>query len=123
MRTIPEMYEHMLKVDEKIKNVLLPSLLGEEFTKKEKLLYSLPVRMGGLGISNFSEKCKHDYDALKKASKLLTNLIIQQSEKLTSLTETLDLREEAQKSKTDRLNNILHEVKNTLMSEQNRAVQ
>ena len=63
----------MLKIDEKIENVLLPSLLVEEVTKKEKLLYSLPVRMGGLGISNFSEKCKHDYDASKKVSKPLSN--------------------------------------------------
>ena len=63
--------------------------------------------MGGLGISNFSEKCKHDYDASKKGSKPLTNLIIQQSEKLTSSTETLELRAEVQKSKSDRLNNLL----------------
>ena len=53
MRTIPERHEHMLKVDEKIENVLLPSPLGEQVTKKEKLLYSLPVRMGGLGTSIF----------------------------------------------------------------------
>ena len=101
MRTIPEMHEHMLKGDEKIENILLPSFLEEEVTKKEKLLYSLPVRMGGLGISDFSEKCKHDYDASKNVSKPLTNLIIQQSKKTT----------------------ILHEVENTLMPEQNRAVQ
>ena len=83
MRTIPEMHEHMLKGDEKIENILLPSFLEEEVTKKEKLLYSLPVRMGGLGISDFSEKCKHDYDASKNVSKPLTNLIIQQSKKTT----------------------------------------
>ena len=53
MRTIPERHERMLKVDEKIENVLLSSPLGEQVTKKEKLLYSLPVRMGGLGISIF----------------------------------------------------------------------
>ena len=100
MRMVPEMHEHMLKIDEKIENVLLPSLLVEEVTKKEKLLYSLPVRMGGLGISNFSEKCKHDYDASKKVSKPLTNLIIQQSEKLPSLTETLELGQKCEKVRT-----------------------
>ena len=94
MRTILEMHAHMLKMNEKMKNVLLPSLLGEEVTKNEKILYSLPVRMGGLGISNFSEKCKHDNDASKKVSKPLTNLIIQQSEKLPSSTKTLELRAE-----------------------------
>ena len=36
MRTIPEMQEYMLKEDEKIENVLLSSLLGEEVTKKKK---------------------------------------------------------------------------------------
>ena len=122
MRTIAEMHEHMLKVDEKIENVLLPSLLGEELTRKEKLLYSLPVKMGCLGISNFSDKCKHDYDASKKVSKPLTNLIIQQSEKLSSSTET-ELRAEVQKSNNDGLNNLLHEVENTLMPEEDRAVQ
>ena len=76
MRTIPEMHKQTLKVDEKIENVLLPSLLGEEVTKKKKLLYFLPVRIGGLGISNFSEKCKHDYDASEQVSKPLINLII-----------------------------------------------
>ena len=76
MRTIPERHEQMLKVDQKIENVLLPSPLGEQVTKKEKFLYSLPVRMGGLGISIFFffvEKCKHDYDASKKVSKPLSN--------------------------------------------------
>ena len=43
MRTIPGMHEHMLKVDEKIENVVLPSLLVEEVTKKGKPLYSLQL--------------------------------------------------------------------------------
>ena len=85
-------------------------------------MYSLPVKMGCLGISNFSDKCKHDYDASKKVSKPLTNLIIQQSEKLSSSTET-ELRAEVQKSNNDGLNNLLHEVENTLMPEEDRAVQ
>ena len=53
-------------MDAKIENLLWPSLPGKVVTKKEKLLYSLPVSMGGLGISSFSEKCKHDYYASKK---------------------------------------------------------
>ena len=53
----------------------------------------------------------------------MTNLIIEQLEKLPSSTETLELRAEVQKSKNNRLNNLLHEVENTLMPEQNRAVQ
>ena len=53
----------------------------------------------------------------------MTNLIIQQSEKLPSLTEILELRAEVPKSKSNRLNNLLNEVENTLMPEQNRAVQ
>ena len=100
----------------------MPSILGEEATNNEKLLHSVPVRMGGLGISNFPEKCKHDYDASKKVSKPSTDLIIQQSKKLPSSNETLELRAEVQKSKNDRLNNLLHEIENTLMPEQNRTV-
>ena len=79
--------------------------------------------MGGLGISNFSKKCKHNYDASKKVSKPFTNLIIQQSEKLPSWTEKLELRAEVQKSKNDCLNDLLNELENTSMPEQNRAAQ
>ena len=96
MRTIPEVHKHMLKVDEKIENILLPSLLGEEVTKKKNFCILFLLELG-IAVSNFSEKCKHDDAASKKFSKLLTNLITQQSKKLPSLTETLELWGEVQK--------------------------
>ena len=91
--------------------------------KKRKTLHNLPVRMGGLGISHFSEKSKHDYYDSINVLKPLTNSIIPQSEKLPSLTDKLELRAKMQKSKNDRLNNLLHDVENTLILQQNRAVQ
>ena len=50
------MNELMKRVDEIIKNELLPSIIGESITDKEEELYSLPTRLCDLGIPSFAEK-------------------------------------------------------------------
>ena len=54
------MYELMKSVDEVIKNELLPLIIRASIADKEKELYSLPTRLGGLGIPLFGEKVKND---------------------------------------------------------------
>ena len=62
LRTIPGMNELMKPVDEIIKNELLPSITGESITDKEKELYSLPTRLGGLRIPSSTEKAENDFE-------------------------------------------------------------
>ena len=52
-----------LPLDEKIDNTFLPSVLNETITEKEREVYSLPVRLGGLGIPIISEKAKNELAA------------------------------------------------------------
>ena len=56
------MYELMKSVDEVIKNELLPSIIRVSIGDKEKELYSLQTRLGGLGIPLFREKAKNDFE-------------------------------------------------------------
>ena len=56
MQTILGMEKFLLPHDEKIDNTFLPSVLNETITEKEREVYSLPVRLGGLGIPIISEK-------------------------------------------------------------------
>ena len=62
LRTISGMSELMKRDNEIIQNDLVPSIIGESITQKEKQLYSLPATSGGLGISIFSEKAENDFD-------------------------------------------------------------
>ena len=61
---IPGMKELMKPVDKIIKNKLLPLIIGDCITDKKKKLYSLPIRLGGLGIPSFTEKPENDFKIL-----------------------------------------------------------
>ena len=47
-----------------MQNFLLPPFIGETIFEKERQLYSLPVRSGGLGIPLFSEKTSNEIENL-----------------------------------------------------------
>ena len=82
MRTIPGMERFLLPLDEKIDNTFLPSVLNETITEKEREVYSLPVRLGGLGIPIISEKAKNELAASLEITAPLTDIIISQENKL-----------------------------------------
>ena len=81
-RTVPGMNELLKPVDESIKNELLPSIIGESITNKEKELYSLPTRLGGLGIPFFAEKAEIDFENSLHITALLVSLMVIQEELL-----------------------------------------
>ena len=58
MRTIPGMEKFMEPLDETIHNIFLPSLLDSIITGDERLLFSLPIRLGGLSIPKFTEEAE-----------------------------------------------------------------
>ena len=80
----------MKPVDEKVQNFLLPAIIGETISEKEREVYSLPVRSGGLGIPLFSEKtCNELENSLTITAPLVTLTIIQD----TSLTNAAEIKE------------------------------
>ena len=76
LRTIPGMNKRMRRVDKSIKNELLPSIIGESITDKEKELYSLPTRLGDLRISSSTEKAKNDFENSLHITAPLVTLIV-----------------------------------------------
>ena len=66
MRTIPNIENEMADFDKIIDQELLPAITeGHNFSADERLLISLPVRMGGLGIPIFADLCGREYIASK----------------------------------------------------------
>ena len=82
LRTIPGMNKLMKPVDEIIKNELLPSIIKESITDKEKELYSLRTTLGGLGITSFAEKAENDFENSLHITSPIVALIVTQEESL-----------------------------------------
>ena len=72
------MNDLMIWVDEIVQNALLPAIIGETISEKERELYSLPIRPGGLGTSLFNEKIRNDLENSPTIITLLVALIITQ---------------------------------------------
>ena len=79
-RTIPNTKELFVPLEECIRNVLIPAILGRTVSDLEREIIALPVRFGGLGIANPSENSEREYEASKAVTQCLTSLILQQQQ-------------------------------------------
>ena len=58
MRTIPNIAEPILRLDQAITDHFIKALfVNQEFSEQDRVLFSLPVKLGGLGVSLFHQKC------------------------------------------------------------------
>ena len=65
-RTIPDIEEFLKPLKDTIRKQFLPALTGQNaFKDLERDLMALPVRHGGLGITNPSKNVSTIYEALK----------------------------------------------------------
>ena len=79
-RTIPDTEEFFKPLEEKIRTCFIPSLTGQPTCNNDvRDLLALPVRLGGLGITNPSKQSARHYCASESITGPLANLILQQS--------------------------------------------
>ena len=79
LRTIPQISTLLEPLESAIRNLLIPALSnGRSVTDDERLLLSLPVRLGGMGIVLTTRDADRDHEFSKKATSVLTNAIIEQ---------------------------------------------
>ena len=121
MRTIPGMEKFLLPLDEKIDNTFLPSVLNETITEKEREVYSLPVRLGGLGILIISEKAKNELASLEITAPL-TDIIISQENKLPDAASVNLIRANVDKRNKELLASKVKHIEDTSTPEINRAI-
>ena len=122
MRTIPGVEKFLLPLDEKIDNTFLPSVLNETITEKEREVYSLPVRLGGLGIPIISEKAKNELAALLEITAPLTDIIISQENKLPDAVSVNLIRANVDKRNKELLASKVNHIEDTSTPEINRAI-
>ena len=60
-RAMPDVAHLFQPLEEEIRVRFLPSLLKREINDQERSLFSLPARLGGLGIQNPTEACEYSF--------------------------------------------------------------
>ena len=79
-RTIPGISHLFLPLENAIRHQLLPNITGKDaFSDKERELFALPTRLGGLGITNLTTSADDCYNNSKKITAPLIQLILQQT--------------------------------------------
>ena len=81
-RTIPNIKHLFAPLEECLREVFIPSVLGRKVSELERKILSLPVRFGGLGIANPLECADREYDASCIITENLSSLIFQQQQDL-----------------------------------------
>ena len=81
-RTIPGVSALFEPLESAIKNKFLPAIIGRQISEAERALFTLPVRLGGLGISNPVESTEIEFKASEKITGSLKKLIIDQQQSL-----------------------------------------
>ena len=93
-RTKADIGDLFQPLEEAIRHRFLPSLTGQNaFNDAERELMALPVRLGGLGITNPTTQTAHQHSTSRKVTAPLAALILQQA--LTCPTEIKGLQRKA----------------------------
>ena len=76
-RTIPDIEHHFAPLEEAIRDQLIPALIGRTVSDLERRILALPVRHGGMGISD-PTKSTQQFVSSTKITQSLTRVIFNQ---------------------------------------------
>ena len=123
MRTIPNLEEILKPIDDFLDNVLIPILTeGHQMSPDDRKLWSLPVRLGGMGFPIFSELCKVEYESsLESTESLRPKIIAQDPFFVHDKKSEKQVNSRIQSNKNARNKQILDELRSRMSLEQVRA--
>ena len=122
MKTLPDIEELLEPLEHTISDVLIPSLTEHNCSPTERELLALPVRMGGLGLTNPSASAGAEYLASVKVSAPLVSKIIAQSHETPDDADVRELTYSVRREKDDDIKEKLEQFKTSLPRRTRRAV-
>ncbi|EDO35883.1 predicted protein [Nematostella vectensis] len=122
LRTLPDIEDLLLPLERAISDTLIPSLTGRTCTQTERDLLALPVRFGGLGITNPAGEASLEFTASTKVCGPLAEQIKQQTHELPCDDAVQEAQQEARREKNEYLKSRCAEVKSSLPVNMLRAV-
>ena len=121
LRTIPGIENLLSPLDNVIDSKFISALLSSEISTTERELFSLPIRLGRLGMARISEKSTQDFEASVKITAPLCAIMIMQGNTLPPTNRTI--RNEVQQQKEANLAAKSIAIENQLTESTLRAVQ
>ena len=123
-RTIPGIAHLFQPLEDVIRNEFLPALIGRTLSDMERRMVSLPVRLGGLGISDPVSMADGEYQNSRKISNALVNLIVNQVDSISDLdSEALfKLKKDVSKQKQQQFLNEATQIREQLSEQLKRAL-
>ena len=99
-RTIPDIHDLLLPLETAIHQCLIPALTGRApCSRQERDLLALPVRLGGLGLTNPATNSSHAFQASERLTAPLAALIVAQSpEQIVDQTEITAIKKDIRKT-------------------------
>ena len=83
-RTIPNIADLFEPLEHAIRENFIPALIGRKVNDVERKIFELPVKLGGLGLSNPVKTSDHEYNASTQITANLTEIICRQEKDLTN---------------------------------------
>ena len=122
LRTLPDITELLEPLERAISKLLIPSITDHQVTANDRVLLSLPVRMGGLGFENPQQSSPLEYESSVAVTEPLVECIIAQSHQPP---EEADMRSRSLKTRTKKMEMLdkkLEEIKTDLPPRSLKAV-
>ena len=120
-RTIPNTSHLFEPLEQCIRQILIPAVVGRAVSDNERKLLSLPVRWGGLGIADPTETADREYEASCAITEDLAHLIIAQQRDLAlyDSDKTMDKLKNLKTAKetflSEKFDQVLADADNTLL--------
>ena len=123
MRTTPDISYHLQDIEETIRSKFIPSLIGHQINDNYRVLFSLPVRHGGMALENPSQIADREYHNSTKMTEYLWRAIQDQMTSINiKLIHNQQLIDIMKKRKEEDIKQAKFEVMNNLTSEQSRYI-
>ena len=123
-RTIPDIHDLLLPLETVIHQCLITALTGRApCSRQERDLLALPVRLGGLGLTNPATNSSHAFQASERLTAPLAGLIVAQSpEQSVDQTEITAIKKDIQKTNRQRQEDQAKEIHNHLNHKLRRSI-
>ena len=112
-RTIPNTGHLFEPLENIIREKLIPAIVGRQVSDIERKILALPVRYGGIGLTNPIHSAEKEYTASITITENLTNIICNQEEDLTNY-DKVQVENNIKQAKI-RKEQILHEELNQIL--------
>ncbi len=122
LKNIPEIKEHLQPLDDILSYEFSPTIFGSEISAEQRELFSLPIRLGGLGIKNLTDIAQFEYDVSKQVTAPLATVIVLQANDLPDPEATEKKIHDLKKTKKKSQHMYVSRIRSRLTPETARAV-